>query len=179
MNLPNRITLIRIVLVPLFLAAVLYRHPLGAWVAAVVFVVAAATDGVDGYLARRTGQVTKLGKFMDPLADKLLISAALIALVELGTLSSWVAILIIGRELAVTGLRAIAAAEGVVIAAARSGKLKTVLQSVAIVLVILESAVPWLWVHWLAEVGMALAVILTVYSGVEYFWRWRASIKES
>jgi CDP-diacylglycerol--glycerol-3-phosphate 3-phosphatidyltransferase len=122
MNLPNRITLARIVLVPIFLLILSVKIKYGHFLAAAVFILAASTDGLDGYLARKRNQVTKLGKFMDPLADKLLVSAALISLVELGKISAWVAFIIIGREFAVTGLRSIAAAEGVVISASRLGK---------------------------------------------------------
>lgn len=171
MNLPNLLTLARIFLVPVFLFAILTRFTYGELLAAAIFIVAAITDGVDGYLARKNKEVTTLGKFLDPLADKLLVSAALIALVELGSLSSWVAIILIGREMAVTGLRAIAAAEGTVIAAGPWGKAKTVFQIIFIVTAILASAegfflqglarfleMPVLWV----------AVGLTLWSGLDY-----------
>lgn len=175
MNLPNLITLARIFLVPLFLFAYLTRLQTGGLIAAGIFVVAAATDGVDGYLARKNKEVTRLGKFLDPLADKLLISAALVALVELGHISTWVAMVIIGREMAVTGLRAIAAAEGTVIAAGPWGKVKTVFQIIFIVAVILTSALPkgfWLRAvaHWLSTPLLWIAVALTVWSGIDYGW---------
>lgn len=173
MNVPNLLTLARIFLVPVFLFAILTRFTYGELLAAGIFIVAAITDGVDGYLARKNKEVTTLGKFLDPLADKLLVSAALIALVELGSLSSWVAIILIGREMAVTGLRAIAAAEGTVIAAGPWGKAKTVFQIIFIVTAILASAegfflqglarfleMPVLWV----------AVALTLWSGIDYGW---------
>lgn len=173
MNLPNTITLIRIVLVPVFLLAFLTRLQVGGLVAAGVFIVAAVSDGVDGYLARRTQAITQLGKFLDPLADKLLVSAALIALVELGYISSWVAIVIIGREMAVTGLRAIAAAEGTVIAAGPWGKAKTVVQIIFVVAAILTGALPsGFWLQqlssWLFQPLLWLAVALTIWSGVDY-----------
>jgi len=171
MNLPNTLTLGRIILVPVFLLAFLTRLPYGHLISAAIFIIAAVTDGVDGYLARRNKEVTNLGKFLDPLADKLLVSAALIALVELGQLSTWFAMLLIGREMAVTGLRAIAAAEGTVIAAGPWGKAKTVAQIIFIVTNILAGAegfylqgaallleVPLLWI----------TVALTVWSGVDY-----------
>lgn len=173
MNLPNLLTLSRIFLVPIFLFAVLTRLKLGGLVAAAIFIVAAITDGVDGYLARKHKAVTRLGKFLDPLADKLLISAALIALVELRVINTWVATVIIGREMAVTGLRAIAAAEGTVIAAGPWGKLKTVMQIIFIVTAILTGSLPaGNWLQWLANQLFAptlwAAVILTIYSGIDY-----------
>lgn len=176
MNLPNLLTLGRIFLVPVFLFAIFTRMiAYGGVVAAGIFIIAAITDGVDGYLARKNKEVTRLGKFLDPLADKLLISAALVALVELGHVSTWVAMVIIGREMAVTGLRAIAAAEGTVIAAGPWGKYKMVSQIVAIVAVILASSLPvGNWLQWLAAVlaqpAFWVAVALTVWSGIDYGW---------
>lgn len=173
MNLPNLITMARIFLVPVFLYAVLTRYELGAWIATGLFILAAITDGVDGYLARRNNEVTRLGKFLDPLADKLLISAALIALVELDLLTTWVAIIIIGREMAVTGLRAIAAAEGTVIAAGPWGKVKTVFQIIFIVTAILAGRLPdGFWLQRLASLleppMLWTAVGLTIWSGIDY-----------
>lgn len=173
MNLPNILTLVRIFLVPLFLLTILTRLPFGGLIAAVIFVVAAITDGVDGYLARRNREITQLGQFLDPLADKLLVSAALIALVELGHLTTWVAIVIIGREMAVTGLRGIAAAEGTVISAGPWGKAKTVFQIIFIVAAILAGELPpqfWLQIlaGWLVEPMLWIAVALTIWSGLDY-----------
>lgn len=179
MNLPNLLTMARIVLVPIFLVAMLVRSPVFSLIAAALFVVAALTDAADGYLARSTGQVTLLGKFLDPLADKLLVSAALIALVEQGHLSTWVAMVIIGREMAVTGLRSVAAAEGMVIAAGPWGKAKTVAQIIAIVAAILVGALPVFdflpgfmraFVQFVATWSMVAAVVLTIYSGIDYMW---------
>ena len=110
MNLPNKITLVRIFLIPVFMLIAWLKLPYGDWLATIVFIIAALTDTKDGYLARRRQEVTRFGKLFDPLADKLLVSAALLVLVESGRLVAWVALIIIGRELAVTGLRAIAAA---------------------------------------------------------------------
>lgn len=173
MNLPNSLTLTRIMLVPLFLAVVLARFPYEGLVAAGIFVIAAATDGFDGYLARKHRLVTRLGQFLDPLADKLLISAALIALVEKGHLTTWVAMIIIGREMAVTGLRAIAAADGLVIAAGPWGKAKTVLQISFVLDAILEdSLVRIAWFHhiavWLYTPLLWIMVALTIWSGIDY-----------
>lgn len=185
MNLPNLITLARIFLVPIFLFAYLTRLQSGGLIAAAIFVVAAATDGVDGYLARKNKEITRLGKFLDPLADKLLISAALVALVELRQITTWVAMVIIGREMAVTGLRAIAAAEGTVIAAGPWGKIKTVVQIIFITAAILASNLPqgpWLWLRllaeWLRTPLMWAAVALTIWSGIEYGWSYYRGLKD-
>ncbi|HWI61716.1 MAG TPA: CDP-diacylglycerol--glycerol-3-phosphate 3-phosphatidyltransferase [Symbiobacteriaceae bacterium] len=174
MNLPNLLTTIRILLVPVFLLAFLTRYKALGLLAAFIFVVAAITDGVDGYLARKHNAVTKLGKFLDPLADKLLITAALIGLVEVKLISTWVAMVIIGRELAVTGLRGIAAAEGTVIAAGPWGKAKTVVQIIFIVTAMLHRSLPeGLWLHTLADFLFQpllwAAVALTLWSGIDYF----------
>ncbi|MEW6065338.1 CDP-diacylglycerol-glycerol-3-phosphate 3-phosphatidyltransferase [Desulforamulus profundi] len=168
MNLPNRLTLARMFLIPVFLAVVTLKIKYGDIIAAGVFVLAASTDGLDGYIARKNKQVTTLGKFMDPLADKLLVSAALIVLVELGKLSAWVAVLIIGREFMVTGLRAIAAAEGVVISASKLGKWKTVTQIIAIVVMFLHNVTLQFLGFDLGKIAMAVAVFFTIWSGVDY-----------
>jgi CDP-diacylglycerol--glycerol-3-phosphate 3-phosphatidyltransferase len=176
MNLPNFITITRILLIPVFV--VLFATPTQdrSLSAAIVFAVAAITDLLDGYLARRNGQVTTLGKLLDPIADKLLVLSALILLVNVDRVSALVAILIIAREVAVTGVRAIAASEGMVIAAETTGKYKMALQVVAIVLLILEDT-------FLSDFGnLHLAGIVTLYlslvfgyiSGGQYVWNfWR------
>ncbi|MDA8211722.1 MAG: CDP-diacylglycerol--glycerol-3-phosphate 3-phosphatidyltransferase [Clostridia bacterium] len=169
MNLANRLTLARIFLVPIFMMILISKIPYGKFIAAAVFILAASTDGLDGYVARKKNQITRLGKFMDPLADKLLVSAALISLVELREIPAWVAVIIIGREFAVTGLRAIAAAEGVVIAASKLGKYKTVSQIVAIAALFLENYPFSLWKIPFGNIAMAVAVIFTIWSGVDYF----------
>lgn len=170
MNLANRLTLARIFLVPIFMIILLTRIPkYGDYLAALIFIIAASTDGLDGYIARSRKQITNLGKFMDPLADKLLISAALISLVELGLIKAWVAIVIISREFAVTGLRAIAAGEGVIIAASKLGKYKTVSQIVAIVVILLHDFSISLWNISAGSLLLYIAVIFTIASGVDYF----------
>ncbi|MPN55865.1 CDP-diacylglycerol--glycerol-3-phosphate 3-phosphatidyltransferase [bioreactor metagenome] len=137
-------------------------------VAAVIFILAATTDGLDGYIARKRGQVTTLGKFMDPLADKLLVSAALISLVELGDVPAWIAWVILGREFAVTGLRAIASADGVVIAASKLGKIKTVTQVIAISAILLKDW-PFSLIHIpIGQPFLYIALFFTVLSGVDY-----------
>lgn len=171
MNLSNRLTLIRIVLVPFFMLFVLMRIPYGDFIAAGIFALAAITDSLDGYIARRRKEVTKLGKFIDPLADKLLVTAALLSLVEMGRLGAWVAMIIIGREFAVTGLRAIAAAEGIVIAASKLGKLKTILQITAILAILLRDYPFSLLDIPFGNITLSLAVILTILSGIDYFVR--------
>lgn len=177
MNLPNRITLSRIVLVPVFLLILSIKIKYGQFLAAAVFILAASTDGLDGYLARKRKEVTRLGKFMDPLADKLLISAALISLVELRQISAWVAFIIIGREFAVTGLRAIVAAEGVVISASKLGKAKTISQIIAIVLLFIHDFPFSMWNIPLGKIAMGVAVFFTIWSGLDYFRKARHILK--
>jgi CDP-diacylglycerol--glycerol-3-phosphate 3-phosphatidyltransferase len=182
-NLATRITLARMVLIPVFLVVLLGRMPSwGPWLAAAVFTLLAASDGVDGYIARSRNQVTTFGKFIDPLADKLLVAAALIALVELREIPSWVAIVIISRELIVSGLRMVAIAEGKVIAASKWGKVKTVLQIVAIVLFILKDTPTPLAIADIDLIAivsvvawpvMLVAVFLTLASMIEYFYHAR------
>jgi CDP-diacylglycerol---glycerol-3-phosphate 3-phosphatidyltransferase len=167
-NIPNVLTLLRILAVPVIVVALLDETPNGDVIAAAVFSVAAITDGLDGYIARRRSQVTTFGKLMDPLADKLLVVAALIALVSLDRLAAWVAMVIIARELAVTGLRSLAAERGVVISASWLGKVKTALQVGAIVALIIWDPTP-LWVDLLVYAAVAATVI----SGVDYFVRLR------
>ena len=138
-------------------------------IAAFVFIVVASTDALDGYIARKRQLVTNFGKFLDPLADKLLISAVLISLVEMQRLSAWVAILIISREFAVTGLRLIAAAEGIVLAASKLGKLKTVTQIVAMVALIINNFPFSFFGFAFDQVMVYLMVLVTLISGIDYF----------
>jgi CDP-diacylglycerol--glycerol-3-phosphate 3-phosphatidyltransferase len=174
LNVPNVLTLLRIVLVPVLVVALLDETPDGDVIAAIVFALAAFTDGLDGYIARRNKQVTTFGKLMDPLADKLLVIAALISLVSLDRLQAWVAMVIIARELAVTGLRTIAAERGVVIAASWLGKLKTALQVVAIIALIAFDPAPT-WVNVLLYVAVAVTLI----SGADYFLGLRKRLDEA
>ncbi|MBX3321033.1 MAG: CDP-diacylglycerol--glycerol-3-phosphate 3-phosphatidyltransferase [Nitrospira sp.] len=172
LNVPNVLTLLRILLIPVFIILFVNPTPDQSLAAAIVFAVAAVTDMLDGYIARRTGQVTKLGKLLDPLADKLLVLSALILLMNVERVSALVVLLIVGRELAVTGIRAIAAGEGMIIPAETTGKYKMALQVVAIILLILEGT-------GLAALGnMHLAGSFTLYlslvfgyvSGGQYVW---------
>lgn len=170
-NVPNTLSLIRVFLAPLVLlflslridkpiASFLPEVSWGDAIAAAVFIIASLTDAFDGYIARRYKLVTTLGKFIDPLADKVLVIAAMLALIELGRLPAWIVMVIITREFIVTGLRLVAAAEGVVIAASKGGKLKTVCQIIALIMLILK--IPG------GMILMWLAMILTVWSGMDY-----------
>jgi CDP-diacylglycerol--glycerol-3-phosphate 3-phosphatidyltransferase len=173
LNLPNALTLLRILAVPVVVVALLGETPNGDVLAAAVFALAAATDGLDGYLARSRGSITTFGKLMDPLADKLLVTAALVSLVSLGRLEAWVAMVIIGREVAVTILRTIAAERGLVISASWLGKAKTVLQIAAVIALIATNPAP-LWV----DVLVYVALVATVLSGADYFFGLRRRIEE-
>jgi CDP-diacylglycerol--glycerol-3-phosphate 3-phosphatidyltransferase len=172
LNLPNFITLTRILLIPVFVVLFATPTPDRSLSAAIVFVVAAVTDMLDGYLARRNGQVTTVGKLLDPIADKLLVLSALILLLNIDRVSALVAILIIAREVAVTGIRAIAAGEGMVIAAETTGKYKMALQVVAIVMLILEGTfLSGLGnLHLAGIVTLYLSLVLGYVSGAQYVW---------
>ena len=167
-NLPNQLTLSRIVVVPVLLVLLSLGERWSCLMAGLLFIAAGLTDLMDGYLARRGNQVTNLGKLLDPLADKVLITSVLIMLVHMTWVNVWVAIIIIGRDVMVTGLRAVAVESGVVIAADTYGKIKTVLQIIALVPLILHYS--WFGLP-LAQAGQFLlyiALALTVFSGVNY-----------
>jgi len=175
LNLPNLLTLMRILLVPVVVVALLDATPNGSWLAAGVFALAAVTDGVDGYLARSRASITTFGKVMDPIADKLLIAAALISLVSLDRLAGWVAMVIIAREFAVSGLRVAAGQQGVVIPASPLGKVKTIVQvGTVFVLIAVDDTGMW-WVQALVYV----MVLVTVVSGGDYFLNFRRKIEEA
>jgi CDP-diacylglycerol--glycerol-3-phosphate 3-phosphatidyltransferase len=173
LNLPNVLTVLRILLVPVLVVALLDETPNGDLLAAIVFAVASLTDAIDGYLARSRNWVTSFGKLMDPLADKLLIIAALVALVSLDRLAAWVAMVIIARELVVTVLRMAATGQGVVAGANPLGKLKTVVQ-VAMVMALIAVGTPT-WVTVLVYVTVAL----TVASGADFVFGLRRRMSES
>jgi CDP-diacylglycerol--glycerol-3-phosphate 3-phosphatidyltransferase len=175
-NLANLLTFSRILLIPVFVVLFANPTPKRSLAAALVFVVAAVTDLLDGYVARRRGQITKLGKLLDPIADKLLVLSGLILLVQFDRVTALVAIVIIAREVAVTGIRAIAASEGIVLAAETIGKWKMAMQVVAIVLLILEGSFALLAqpLHVLGTGLLYLALALALISGGQYltnFWR--------
>ena len=172
LNLPNALTMLRILAVPVVVVALVGETPNGDALAAGVFALAALTDGLDGYIARSRGSITTFGKLMDPVADKLLITAALVSLVSLGRLAAWVAMVIIAREFAVTALRAVAADRGIVISASWMGKVKTVLQIAAVFALIAFDPSP-LWV----DVVVYLAVAATLISGIDYFFGLRKRIE--
>jgi len=172
-NLPIALTLFRIVLVPLIMVFLISSSRVSVLIAAVIFVAASLTDWLDGRMARRWNQVTRLGTLLDPVADKLLVAAALVSLVNVEMLAAWTAVVIIGRELAVTGLRGVALSMGTVVPASSLGKAKTVSQYVAITVLILEKGVsPDLEIFHLISRGVLwIALALTVISGVDYFYR--------
>ena len=174
LNVPNVLTLLRIVAVPVLVVALLDETPDGDLIAAAVFALAAVTDGLDGYIARRQQSITTFGQLMDPLADKLLIVAALVSLVSLDRLAAWVAMVIIAREIAVTGLRGLAAERGVVIAASWLGKLKTLLQVAAVSALIIWNPAPVG-----VDILVYVAVAVTVISGADYFFGLRRRIEEA
>lgn len=170
MNLANKLTIMRIFLVPVFLIFITVKDiPYGTTIATIIFIGASLTDKLDGYIARSRNQITNFGKFMDPLADKLLVTSALIALVEFHIISTWVAVIIIAREFAVTGLRTIAASDGVVIAASWWGKIKTVTQMIAIIISLISKTHSEYWLVISAKVFIFIAVVTTIISGLDYF----------
>ncbi len=171
LNVPNLLTVVRILLVPVLVVALLEKSGSGDLLAAIVFAVASLTDAIDGYLARSRNWVTNFGKLMDPVADKLLIVAALIALVSLGRLEAWVAMVIIAREFAVTALRAAVATQGVVIAASSWGKIKTAVQVAMVISLIAVHGHP-VWLSALIYVTVAV----TVLSGADYFFGLRRGL---
>lgn len=185
MNLANKLTVMRIILVPIFLIFIAVKQiPYGSLIATAIFIIASITDKLDGYIARSRNQITNFGKFMDPLADKLLVTSALISLVEMQLIPAYMTVIIIAREFAVTGLRTIAASEGKVIAASWYGKLKTVTQMIAIILLLLKVVINDIaslstfvkgisaldiFFKYVPEVALVLAVIATIVSGIDYF----------
>jgi CDP-diacylglycerol---glycerol-3-phosphate 3-phosphatidyltransferase len=175
LNVPNALTVVRILLVPVLVAVLLQATPGGSWIAAGVFALAAVTDTLDGYLARSRRSVTTFGKVMDPIADKLLVAAALISLVSLNRVEPWVAMVIIAREFAVSGLRVAAGVQGVVIPASRLGKAKTITQVAAILALIAVHDAGDVWV----QVLLYTAVATTLASGADYFLNFRRRIEEA
>lgn len=185
MNLANKLTLLRIFLVPLFVIfMILDSNYYGVIIATIIFIIASITDKIDGYIARSRNQITNFGKFMDPLADKLLVTAALVSLVQLDVIPAWAVIIILSREFAVTGLRTLAAAEGKVIAASNWGKLKTVFQMLAIILLLIVESIKIIpsitttimttnlsvaLIEYIPLAIFYIAVIITIISGWDYF----------
>lgn len=181
MNLPNKITISRIFLIPIIIIILSIPFDWGVWdignqslpvvhfVAGILFLIASLTDFLDGYYARKYDLITNMGKFLDPLADKLLVSAAFILAVELNLAPAWIIILIISREFAITGFRLVASGEGIVLAASSMGKLKTVFQILAVALLLLHNF-PFSYTGIPVDmIVLYIALLLTIWSGVEYF----------
>ncbi len=167
MNLPNKLTLMRVVLIPIFLLVLfLMQEPYNRYIATAIFVVASVTDFLDGYIARKYHMVSNFGKFMDPLADKLLVMAALVSMVAMEDLPAWVVIVILAREFAITGFRTLAMEANIVMAASWWGKIKTTTQMIMIILVLLQ--LPFAYMPMIETVLIWLAVLFTVVSGVVY-----------
>lgn len=181
LNVPNLLSISRILAVPIFIILMLEPDPGRALAAAIVFLFASATDWLDGYLARKWGQVTKMGKLLDPIADKILVASALIILVNINKEDAWLAIaaiVIIGREFAVTGLRAIASSEGIIIPAETTGKYKTGTQIIAILSFVLDYHMETSWLTTLGWITLIIAVILSAYSAVQYFMQFWKKLKK-
>ena len=172
MNLPNKLTILRMILVPVFVIFMLLPIPFGRILALIVFIAASLTDTAAGYIARKYDLVTDFGKFMDPLADKLLVCAAMICLIETNQLPAWIVIVIISREFIISGFRLVAADNGIVIAASMWGKVKTVCQMLMIVCLVWDLHLFWFWV--LEQILIYLALILTVISLVDYLYKNRS-----
>ncbi|HEY4622766.1 CDP-diacylglycerol--glycerol-3-phosphate 3-phosphatidyltransferase [Solibacillus sp. FSL R7-0668] len=191
MNIPNKITVSRILLIPVFVIVMMFDFGWGNmtlfgaemqvnyFVGALIFIIASATDWVDGYYARKYNLVTNLGKFLDPLADKLLVSAAFILLVEIGLAPAWLVIIIISREFAVTGLRLILAGQGEVVAANQLGKIKTWAQIVAISALILHNTIFTLIGIPFDDIMLYVALFFTLWSGWDYFYLNRRVLLDS
>lgn len=175
MNTANKITIARVALIPVFVVLMLAKFRFSTLIALLIFIIASISDSVDGYVARKYNQVTTFGKFMDPLADKLLVTSALIIFVELGQVPSWAAFIIIAREFAVTALRLVAVDTGIVVSAGFSGKVKTFVSMVALCVMMtpLHTVVlvpGWSW-FTVDTLGVILMVATTVWSGCMYFFR--------
>lgn len=191
MNIPNRITVSRVFLIPIFvLVMVLDFHwgnisllgvtlPVEHFVGAIIFIIASVTDWIDGHYARKYNLVTNLGKFLDPLADKLLVSSAFILLIPMEAAPAWVVIVIISREFAVTGLRLICAEQGEVIAANQLGKIKTWTQIIAIASLLLHNIIFAMWGIAFGTIMLYVALFFTIWSGIDYFWLNRKILLES
>lgn len=168
MNLANKLTMSRLFLIPVFMVFMLVKIPYGDFVAASIFAIGALTDKLDGYIARKYKQITNFGKFMDPLVDKIMVTSALIALVQMGRIESWIVIVIIAREFLITGIRTVAADKGIVIAASNYGKYKTTSQMIAVIALMLNNY-PFSLVNFpFDKIMVYIALILTIYSGVDY-----------
>jgi len=185
-NLPNLVTMGRVVLIPFVLLFIDNFNPLRTFIASLLYLLAAAGDFLDGYLARSRGQVSTLGKFLDPLADKLIVNAVLVFMVALGRVPAWVVVVMIARDLAVNGLRSIGSAQGLVISASEGGKIKTALQLVAIMMLLIHFSYPLLVVgidfdyHVAGKWLLYVSVVMSLWSGGEYLYHFlSAALKQS
>ena len=179
MNLPNKLTILRVILIPFFVFFLLTEFvPYHDLIARVIFIVASLTDMADGKIARKYNLVTNFGKFMDPLADKLLVCSAMICLIPLGQLAAWIVVIIIAREFIISGFRLIASDNGVVIAASYWGKFKTTFQMLMIIVLILELQFPNAVFHWLGIILTWVALALTVISLIDYIVKNKDVLKE-
>ena len=175
MNLPNKLTMLRVIMIPFFIVFLLIPiTPYDKWIALAIFIVASLTDLLDGKIARKYNLVTNFGKFIDPLADKLLVCSALICLIELGKIPAWMVIIIIAREFIISGFRLVASDNGVVIAASYWGKFKTTFQMAAVCLLIADIAA----IHVVTQIILWIAVILTVVSLVDYLIKNKEVMKD-
>lgn len=178
MNLPNKITLTRMAMIPIFVLALFSNMEYARYIGTLIFAIAAFTDGIDGYIARKTGQVTTFGKFMDPLADKILVATAFICLVELGNVSAWIVSLILAREFAITGFRTIAVSSGKTIAASSLGKIKTATQMIAIILLLLNNPIFNKYNIPLDKIMLYIALFFTLLSGFDYIYKNKEVFKD-
>lgn len=177
MNLANKITIFRVFLVPVFMLALYSNLSYSNYLATGIFIFASLTDTLDGYIARSRNMVTNFGKFVDPLADKVLVSAALISLVELGTVPAWIVVIIIAREFTITGFRVIAASEGITIAASPIAKVKTITQLVAIIALLLDNF-PFSIINFpFANIMLYICLFFTIVSGVDYIYKNKSALK--
>ena len=167
MNLPNKLTIMRVLLIPVFLLVLfLAPEPTNRYIATIIFIVASLTDFLDGHIARKYNLVTNFGKFMDPLADKLLVMSALVSLVAMENLPAWVVIVILAREFAITGFRTLAAEANIIMAASWWGKIKTTTQMIMTILLLLQ--LPFAAMDTIETIFVVLAVFFTIVSGVDY-----------
>ncbi len=175
-NIPNLLTSFRIFSIPLIVVLLTFPGPLPSFLAALVFTIAAITDLLDGYFARLHKGETAVGKLLDPMADKLLVLSGMIMLIPLDRIPAWMVVLMIGREVAITGLRGIASAEGVVIPASRWGKGKMVFQSSALVGLMVHYQYLGINFHFLGMILLWIALAVTLWSGIDYFWKFYQEI---
>jgi len=175
-NTANYLTLSRVVLIPLLMICLFFEGRTAAFIAALIFAVASITDWLDGYLARRNQTVSTLGKFLDPLADKLLVMTAMIMLIPLGRIPAWIVVLILAREIAITGLRSVASSEGIVIAASNLGKYKTGLQIAAMIGLLLHFDYYGINFHLLGTLLLWVALGFTLWSGYDYIMKFKEVI---